>query len=404
MDSAGRHDLPVYLLAELPPRTRHVLLTPAFRWRVIVEQVSEIKHDVILETVLRIRAAGEASPTRIADLLQLPEDLVRHLLAQAATEGMRVTQDGQLQASAARVAWVYRDIATGELWPDPGEEVPSLAVRFTTSYRAQFDRGTAGRPNIVKCLLLDTPETTVAEPASIELARFSRASADPNRRTAIVSSGEPCLVASPVVGLTTGCVVETTRGVPHLSLSQQLAKASQQHESVSRWLADVPKATASQSTEPPLRRALSELRDVADDRVSMRESSEPVVILSRVELCLSRFVDQFQYLHGITAEIGSGDESAAALSGQFGLTADAAGLLLRSGRGSIGLKVARLLLAGSDIDHPMLSDLAAVTVQFTALVQATEASPELTGLVESTIALGDRLMTSLEGADVQQAE
>ena len=62
-----------------------MLLSPAVRWRVIVEQVSEIEHDVVLETVLRIRDAGEVSPTRIADLLQLPEDLVRHLLARAAT-------------------------------------------------------------------------------------------------------------------------------------------------------------------------------------------------------------------------------------------------------------------------------------------------------------------------------
>ena len=91
MASAGRHDLPVFTLADIQPRTRCMLLTPAIRWRVIVEQVSEIKHDIILETVLQIRAAGEKSAPRIADLLQLPEDLVRHLLAQAATEGMQVS-------------------------------------------------------------------------------------------------------------------------------------------------------------------------------------------------------------------------------------------------------------------------------------------------------------------------
>ena len=65
-----------------------MLLTPAFRWRVIVEQVKEIEHDVLLETVLRIRDVGEESPTRIADLLQLPEDLIRHLLAWAAADQM----------------------------------------------------------------------------------------------------------------------------------------------------------------------------------------------------------------------------------------------------------------------------------------------------------------------------
>ena len=154
---------------------------------------------------------------------------------------MKVTEDGQLQTSASRVGWVYRDMATGELWPDPGAEAPPLATRFMSRYRAQFNRGTPGRPDIVECLLLDTPETTVAEPTNFELARFSRASNDPNRRTAIVSSGEECLVASPVVGLKAGCVVQTTRGVPHLSLSQHLARAGQKYENVSRWLAAVPR-------------------------------------------------------------------------------------------------------------------------------------------------------------------
>ena len=149
-----------------------------------------------------------------------------------------------------------------------------------------------------------------------------------------MSSGEPCLVASPVVGLTAGCVVQTTRGVPHLSLSQHLARAGQQYEAVSRWLAGVPRATAPQGTELPLRRALSELRDVAADRTPGGETFEAVTILSRVELCLSRFVDQFQYLHGIHAEADPGPGSAAVLGKRFGLTEDDAALLARSGRGT----------------------------------------------------------------------
>ena len=392
----------MYFLADPPRRKRHMLLSPAVRWRVIVEQVSEIEHDVVLETVLRIRAAGEVSPTRIADLLQLPEDLVRHLLAQASTGGLRVTEDGQLQTSASKVAWVYRDTATGELWPDPAPEAPPLATRFTSRYRARFNRGTPGRPDIVECLLLDTPETTVAEPTSIELARFSRASNDPNRRTAVVSSGEECLVASPVVGLNAGCVVQTTRGVPHLSLSQHLARAGQKYENVSRWLAAVPKENVPQGTELPLRRALSELRDVAGDRTQAGETFEADAILGRVELCLSRFVDQFRYLHGIDAEADPDPGSAAVLGARFGLTEDDAALLALSERGTTGRKVTRLLLAASDVGSPALQGLMAATVQFTALAQKTSPSSALTTLVEAVIALCDRLMTSLEGADVQQ--
>jgi hypothetical protein len=403
MASGGRRDLPVYLLADPQRGTRHMLLTPAFRWRVIVEQVSEVEHDVILETVLRIRDAGEESPTRVADLLQLPEDLVRHLLAWAAADHMKVTYDGQLQTSASRVGWVYRDIATGELWPGTGDEVPPLATRFISRYRAEFNRGTPGRPDIVKCLLLDTPETTPASPTIFELARFSRASADPNRRTAIVSSGEPCLVASPVAGLAAGCVVQTSRGVPHLSLSQHLAKAAQQYESVSRWLAGVPRATALGGTELPLRRALSELHDVADNQTPTAETFEVAAVLSRVELCLSRFVDQFQYLHSIHAEADPGPGSVAVLSARFGLTEDDAALLANSERGTTGRKVTRLLLTASDIDRPALLGLTAATVQFTALAQTAKSSSAMTTLVKAVIALCDRLITGLEDADVQQA-
>jgi hypothetical protein len=378
-----------------------MLLTLAFRWRVIVEQVSEVEHDVILETVLRIRDAGEESPTRIADLLQLPEDLIRHLLAWAAADQMKVTHDGQLQTSASRVGWVYRDIATGELWPDPGDEMPPLATRFISGYRAEFNRGTPGRPDIVECLLLDTPETIPANPTNFELARFSRASADPNRRTAIVSSGEPCLVASPVVGLPAGCIVQTTRGVPHLSLSRYLANAAQQSENVSRWLAGVPKATGLRGTELPLQRALSELRDVADDQTPTAQTFEAAAVLSRVEFCLSRFVDQFQYLHGIHTDADPGPGSVAVLSARFGLTEGDAGLLTESGCGTTSLKVTRLLLAASDLDNPMLKDLAAAAVHFAALAQTTGPSSAVTTLVKAVIALCDRLIASLEGADVQ---
>jgi hypothetical protein len=401
MVSGGRRDLPVYLLADLPRRTRHMLLTPAFRWRVIVEQVKEIEHDVLLETVLRIRDVGEESPTRIADLLQLPEDLIRHLLAWAAADQMKVAHDGQLQTSASGVGWVYRDIATGELWPDPGDEVPPLATRFISSFRAEFNRGTPGRPDIVECLLLDTPETTPADPTNFELARFSRASADPNRRTAIVSSGELCLVASPVVGLAAGCIVQTSRGVPHLSLSRHLAKAAEQYQSVSRWLAGVPQATALRGTELPLGRALSELRDVADDQMPAAPTFEAVAVLSRVEFCLSRFVDQFEYLHGIHPDAAPGPGSAAVLSARFGLPEGDAGLLTESGRGTISLKVARLLLAASDMDSPMLKDLAAAAVQFAALAPTTGPSSAVTALVKAVIALCDQLMASLEGANAQ---
>ena len=250
-----------------------------------------------------------------------------------------------------------------------------------------------GDPNIVECLLLDIPETTPADPTNFELARFSRASADPNRRTAIVSSGEPCLVASPVVGLTAGCIVQTTRGVPHLSLSRHLAKTGRAVRERLTVAGRCPQATALRDTELPLRRALSELRDVADDQTSAALTFEAVAVLSRVELCLSRFVDQFQYLHGIHADAAPGPGSAAVLSARFGLTEGDAGLLTGPGPGIVSLKVTRLLLAASDMDSPMLKDLAAAAVQFAALVQTTDPSSAVTSTRESS----DRPVRSAHG-------
>ena len=282
-------------------------------------------------------------------------------------------------------------MATGELWPDPAAEVPPLAVRFTSRYRAQFNRGTPGRPDIVECLLLDTPETTVAEPTSIELARFSRASSDPNRRTAIVSSGEECLVASHVVGLTAGCVVRDHPGGPASQPEPASCQAGQQYENVSRWLAAVPKATAPQGTELPLRRALSELRDVASERTQAGKTFEADAILSRVELCLSRFVDQFQYLHGIDAEADPGPGSAAVLGARFGLTADDAGSPGRfRARDHSASRSPVCFWRRPTGTAQRCRSLAAAAVQFTALAQTTSPSSALTSLVE----VSDRLVRS----------
>lgn len=394
----ARHDHLSYTLAELPP-TRHVVLTPAVRWRVVVEQVKEIEHDVILDAVLRIRAAGETSPTRIADLLQLPEDLVRHLLVQAVTARMRVTEGGHIEAGTSGVAWIYRDLATGELWPHPAKEVPPLPLRIKTRHRAQFKRGTAGRPIPVECLLMDTSETTVADPTRVELARFSRATADTNCRTALVSSSETCLVASPVMEVAGGHVIATPRGVPHLSLTQLLGRLSQEQEPVRRWLADVPKAPTHPEKNLPLHQAAAELRGFTAEY----QTFSPTTILSRIELCLSRFVDQFQYLYGIRPD-ATIDTGAAILIGErAGLSRDSAIAMARSERGTAGHRVLRLLLAKPDGDTALLQDLVEAAADFTRLASAPELSPVLEKLIHKTIDVCDRLLIASEGADVKQA-
>lgn len=402
MVSAVRHDLPAYTLADLPLRTQHVVLTPAVRWRVVVEEVVEIEHDVMLDAVLRIRAAGETSPTRIADLLQLPEGLVQHLLFQAAAARMQVAHDGRLQAAASSVAWIYRDVETGELWPHPAKEVPPLPLRFTSCYRARFDRGTAGRPVPVECLLMDTKQTTAAEPTSVELARFSRVSADLNRRTALVSSGEDCMVASPVVGLTVGHAIWTTRGAPHLTLSQRLTQLGQEREAVRRWLDKVPSSAAAPHNDLPLRQAIVELREVTDDRSNRHQTPDTVTVLSRIELCLSRFVDQFHYSHGIGGASDIDVAAAIRAGGRAGLSKGQAGNMAKSERGSVGHKVLRLLLAKPEFD-PLVLDLVRIAAEFNAISVESVEPAALEDLVDKTIEICDRLVIALEGTNVKQA-
>lgn len=399
MASVARHDLHTYTLAELPKRARHVVLTPAVRWRVVVEVVKEIEHDVILDAVLRIRAAGETSPTRIADLLQLPEDLVRNLLVQAAVARARVTNDGRLETGAASVAWIYRDIATGELWPDPAEEAPPLALRYVSPYQARFDRGTAGRPITVECLLMDTAGSAAPEPTSIELARFNRASAEHNRRTAVVSSGEPCLVASPIVG----GAIETTRGAPHLTLTHMLAKLSRERGGVKRWLASVPKSEARHDAELPLRQAIAELGDVTAHGLTGVATADLDAVLARVELCLSRFVDQYQYRSGLQPDVEVDVARAVGRCEAAGLSRDLAKMVARSPRGSVGNKAARVLLAESVATPVLLVDFVRVVSHFVAMSARPELAPTLSKLVHGTVEMCERLAAESEGTYVEQA-
>lgn len=299
MASGSPRDLPAYALADLSPRNEHVLLSPAVRWRVVMERTTTLSHDVLLEAVLRLRQAGEESPGRISDLLQLPVDLVRHLLVQATTQRLRASADGTIHAGRTEVAWVYRDVATDELWPDPGLESTPLPLRFIGRNRASFQSGTAGRPVRVNCLLLKPDPHESAEPSMLELARFSRATNDPNRRTVIVSSGEPCLVASPLAATPTGVAVTTTRGTPHPSLSRYLAKKAAEQEWVARWLTSVPHFSGESGSGLPLRGAVDDLNDVLAEWRHDRRAETALIVLSRIELALRRYCDQCWYVAGI---------------------------------------------------------------------------------------------------------
>ena len=59
MAFGANQSLPPYILGPWPWKVRHALVTPAMRWRVFIEEQEPVEHDVILNTVLRIRQAGE---------------------------------------------------------------------------------------------------------------------------------------------------------------------------------------------------------------------------------------------------------------------------------------------------------------------------------------------------------
>lgn len=407
MASVASLDSPVYTISDLPRQTRHVVLTPAMRWRVVIEKVEAVEYDVMLETVLRIRAAGERSPHAIADRLQLPEELVRHLLAQSSTGKLAVTPDRKVVSSTTTVAWAYRDLATGELWSETGDEMPPVPVRFTSPHRGRFDMGTAGRPVTVQCLLLDSPERAAAEPTSVELTQFRRGSTGRDRRTAVVGSGEPCLVASPVSNLGAGSVIETTNGLPHLSLTQHLARMRARHTAIAEWLDRVPAAVATPTARTPLASAIDELRSALDDFTSRRSEHDTDLIVGRTVFCLSRAYDHHQYFHRHAAPVEPMPTPLPVVADRLGLDHASASTLAQAADGTPARMVARLLTTSIVEDARLRRALLAAANAAASWEQRTVESlvdSSAIHLAEIAIDLGDRLLSELEHPRVEPTE
>lgn len=407
MVSGAPRDTPVYTIVDLPRSTRHVVLTPAVRWRVVVEKVEAVEFDVMLETVLRIRAAGETSPHGIADRLQLPQDLVRHLLAQSATHKLELTEDRRVVSSATKVAWIYRDVVTGELWPDTGDEMPPLQVTFMHRGRARFQMGTAGRPITVQCLLLDSPEQVVAEPTSIELARFSRASVERDRRTAVVGSGQRCLVASKVVKIGSESVIEARAGTPHLSLTRHLARIRNERRAVAEWLDQVPGTAAPPTVHTPLAPAVAELRAAVDGLMARHAEYDIEGLLSRTAFCLSRVFDHYLYFHGPDTSVEPMATPLPVARDRLGLNERWVTALARSAHGTPGHTVARLLgstMADDTYVRRELLALAEASARWELNSPGPDADRAALRLAEVALDLGDRLLTELEHPGVEPTD
>lgn len=392
-----------YLLGEWPRKYRHALITPATRWRVFIEDQQQIEHDVILNTVLRLRQAGEKDASKISDLLQLPVDLIRHLLATADQERLDAANSGQSTVSVrSTVGWVYRDAATGELWPQPGEQVEALDIRFSGSFRGRFDIGTAGLRSRVDALLLDARETGDLTPTAADLARFSR-SEDAQKRTAVISSGEHCLVASPVSRDKSGLAVLTTQGVPQLSLGRLLNSALEKYEPVAKWAKDLPLNEA-ESQKSSLELALDELVELLGhlraERFGTVSSSH---LLSHIELCLGRCADDFSYRSGLAAVGGrpTADQTQAAEE-TFSLPPNVVKRWAGAPRSDSRRKVLDLLVARPAVGDRLVRDLSVVASRYDSIAGRTCEQHELIQLAQEIVNIGQLLLIGEGVGHVQQ--
>lgn len=393
MASADSRKLPAYFLKPWQSKHRHALLTPATRWRVFIEDQERIETDVILNAVLRIRQAGETDPSRIADLLQLPEELIRFLIASAGQLRLHAAESGQgIVAARSTVGWVYRDVATGELWPQPGEQSEPVEIDFWSGWRGQFETGTAGRVNRIDALLLDSDETSRVQPTSIELSRFGW-SDDEQKRTAVISSGEPCLAVSPVVKDDTGLAVLTSQDSPQLSLGRLLNASVNQFSSVERWAKGVPLKTQ-RAESSPLELALAELTNTLDHfgigqfRIA---SSEHLVGL--IDLSLGRWVDQYRSASGPEAT-SERSESAPlrSVTERFGVSLNVIQRWERLPRFDSRRKVLELLVACTQTPDARLKDLSVVAAQYDLCVDEQRSSEELLQLAKQMVTVGQLLL------------
>ncbi|TWF75636.1 hypothetical protein FHX44_111520 [Pseudonocardia hierapolitana] len=414
MAAGDPHDLPIFTLADLPDRTHHVVLTPAHRWRVVIEWTVPTGKDILLETVLRLRRAGEQSSARISDLMQLPDDLVRHLLARVAAERMNIAPDGGTTSAGTRVAWVYRDIATSELWPQPADERPPLPVRFA-GHIGSWAQGSAGRPVRVEGLLVTVDDRKPVAPTHVELARFSRASDDPHRRTVIVGSDESCLVASPVRSTSAGFVVETTLGTPQVGLSRRLMTLATEHRNIDHWLRKIPRSAPDLTLTEPLREAADELRDLLDE---LRRRAGPApreistatshALLGSIEFTLRRLCDHLEYntnrdANRPTAQPADG----AAVARRLGLDDETFTQLVKAEPGSLDGTVNRLLAAERlMVSHPssVLGRLARAASRWTRLAASrTDPPNSVIPLARDVVALCDEILQTSEVVDGREA-
>ena len=220
MAIVDQRELPVHLAADLDRRSELVVLAPAQRWRTLIDGVSHHQGDVLLATVARLTAAG-AGPLQISEALQLPHDLIAHLVARVRQERIKVAENGRtLVSESATLGWTYRDlISTIQPRDRPGR--PPVEVRWQQD-QATFSAGTTGNPRRIRAAALFASRADPARPSPHELVRLASGRPDGESRLTLVGVSEPCLLVHPVQVVDGEVVVADVAARPQLHLTRAL--------------------------------------------------------------------------------------------------------------------------------------------------------------------------------------
>ena len=406
MASVVPHDVPAFLLGELPRQARFGVATPATRWRVLVEESEPVNDDLLLRAVLGLHQAGERSASRISDLLQLPIELVQHLQARAGDGRMRVRRDGGMAATQQRVQWVYRDLVTDEVYPQPSPEVPSQFLQFSQGdSRAILQQGTAGAPRTVQCLVMKAELHPSAVPTPLELSRFEKSGKRMSKRMAVVSEGQLCLVVSRLERQASGFVISTTNEVRHGGLTRALQRSAEIDGRVMEWLDRVP--LTAQELGPaheskPLAWAMESLKSATTEWQVEPSADAARTVMSHLDLLLRRYCDEASYQsEDAGAQTKPEPASREYLTSRLRLAHDDAVTLVSARNDSAALPIRELVTSARAWSRPSLqelSELAAIGAIVVRVGQVDVSVRNLDRITARANSLCEALLEPLEAA------
>jgi hypothetical protein len=407
------HDLNAYELAVIRQVTSRVVLAPAWRWRVLIEGSYRSVPDLLMRTVIRLRAAGATSPIRQADLLQLPIDLVEHLNGVAQQSRWRVEDDGALVRHESIVRWVYRDVATDEIWQTAVEDAPPLPLLFRGRRSARLELGSAGKPWHVLTTLLD--ESLVRAPAVPTPTHLGRLVANKDwdlARATIIGEGEPCLVACPLAWRDGSPIVLDPREYEvHGPLTQKLVAAADAQPALKRFLNGMATEVDSDSiiTVSPLGEAVNRLRSAHRNWNSHRDNATRGDLVSAIDRALHRYCHQAAYDAGTDSGHPVGQPIFASQLARFASIPTAVAVRLsRAEPASLLAAVSRLLVTMAVNLNPLPGvdrhRLPLLACELSELEETPGQDERLARLARQTADLCEELIRDRETGDGYKAE